>query len=176
MAQIHSATLSLEKRKEVISRFSEKVSNAMLKSPPTKDFVRNALRRKGSPRCVVRIQRNSLDLILRYGDDLADLFSEYPDNLLSPFPYDIFVGYQKPDTKDRIDTVKVLTEEATWIDEWGTGWGHALGGVGATTVSYPLKDWAQLDDYLKNQFPDPRATGRLDVAAEAIKKHGKTRY
>jgi uroporphyrinogen decarboxylase len=174
--EILSDSLPLEERKAVITRFSEKVGNALLKSPPTKDFVKNALRRKGSPRCVVRIQRNSLDVILRYGDDLADLFSEYPDNLLSPFPYDIFVGYQKPDKKDYIDTVKVLTEQATWIDEWGTGWGHAHGGVGATTVSYPIKDWSQLDDYLKNQFPDPRAAGRLDVAAEVIKKHGKTRY
>jgi len=169
-------TLSLDKKKEILSRFGEKVGNAMLKSPPTKDFVKNALRRKGSPRCVTRVQRLSIDIILQYGDDLADLFSAYPDDIISPHPYDIFIGYQKPDKKDKIDTIKALTENATWVDEWGTGWGHALGGVGATSVSYPIKDWSQLDDYLTHQFPNPREAGRLDVAAEAIKKHGDTRY
>ena len=51
----------------------------------------------------------------------------------------------------------MLTESATWTDEWGTQWGHAEGGIGATTTGYPLADWSQLDDYLAHRFPDPRA-------------------
>ena len=54
--------------------------------------------------------------------------------------------------------------------------GMPSGGIGATPVSYPLKGWAQLDDYLAHQFLDPRAVGRLDVTAEAIRRHGKSRY
>ena len=170
------AAMPLEERKVVIAHFNEKVGRALLKSPPSKDFVKNAIHRKGSSRCVIRVQRLSIDVILRYGDALADLFSAYPDDLVSPHPYDAFVGYQLPEQKDRIDTVKVLTEEATWVDEWGTGWGHALGGVGATSVSYPLKDWSHLDDYLARQVPNPRAPGRLNVTADAIRTFGPTRY
>ena len=70
----------------------------------------------------------------------------------------------------------MLTESATWTDEWGTQWGHAEGGTGATTMGYPLADWSQLDDYLKHRFPDPRAPGRLDPAAAAIRLHGERRY
>jgi len=34
--------------------------------------------------------------------------------------------------------------DAQWTDEWGTGWRHAIGSVGASTVSNPIEDWSQL--------------------------------
>ncbi len=63
-----------------------------------------------------------------------------------------------------------------WLDEWGTRWGHAYGGVGATPVDSPIKDWAQLDDYLAHHMPDPRASGRLDGVRELLAMHGETKY
>lgn len=171
----HTA-LPLVEREAILRRFGQRVGAALLASPPTKQLVRDALRRKGSPRCIIRMQRLSLDVILRYGDALADVFCQYPDDIISPHPYDAQVGYQKPGTPNPINAVQVMTESATWTDEWGTRWGHAEGGVGATATGYPLKDWSQLDDYLARQFPDPRAAGRLDAAAAAIRQHGSTRY
>lgn len=171
-----TSALPLAEREAIIRRFSQRVTAALAASPPTKQLVRSALRRQGAPRCIIRVQRLSLDVILRYGDDLADVFCAYPDDIISPHPYDFFVGYQKPDAKDPINTIRVMTESATWTDEWGTRWGHAEGGVGATSTGYPLADWSQLDDYLAHRFPDPRAPGRLDPAAAAIREHGRSRY
>jgi hypothetical protein len=170
------AVQELGERAAALRRFSERVETALQESAPTKELVRNALRRKGSPRCIIRVQRLSLDVILRYGDDLADIFCAYPDDIISPHPYDMFIGYQAPARKDRIDPLRVMMESATWRDEWGTEWGHARGGVGASCVDYPLKDWSRLDGYLGNNFPDPRAPGRLAESAAAIRKHGEKRY
>ena len=150
-ALARSAALPLAQREAIVRRFNERVTGALLHSPPTKELVKRALRRKGAPRCLVRVQRLSLDVILRYGDDLADVFCAYPDDIISPHPYDFFVGYQKPHAKDPVNAIQVLTEPATWTDEWGTQWGHAEGGVGATSTGYPLTDWSQLDDYLAHQ-------------------------
>jgi len=50
--------------------------------------------------------------------------------------------------------------DAQWEDEWGTRWAHAFGGVGATPIDCPLKDWSQLDEYLARRVPDPRTAGR----------------
>ena len=171
-----AAALPLAQREAIVRRFNERVTGALLQSPPTKELVKNALHRKGAPRCLVRLQRLSLDVILRYGDDLADVFCAFPDDLISPHPYDFFVGYQPPHAQGSINALQVLTEPATWTDEWGTQWGHAAGGVGATATGYPLTDWSQLDDYLAHRFPDPRAPGRLDAAAAVIQKHAANRY
>ena len=65
---------------------------------------------------------------------------------------------------DRIDEVKVMTEGARWTDEWGTEWGHAEGGVGATSLSCPLADLSRVKEYLAHRFPDARAPGRLDAS------------
>ena len=54
--------------------------------------------------------------------------------------------------------------------------GHAFGGVGATPVQTPIKDWSQLDDYLANRMPDPHAPGRLDSALCVLAIHGETKY
>ena len=171
-----AAALPLAQREAIVRSFGQRVTAALLQSPPTKQLVRSALRRQGSPRCIIRIQRLSLDVILRYGDDLADVFCAYPDDIISPHPYDFFVGYQKPDAKDPINTIQVLTETATWTDEWGTQWGHAEGGVGATATGYPLSDWSQLDDYLGTPVSRSPRPGRLDPAAAAIRQHAASRY
>jgi uroporphyrinogen decarboxylase len=67
-------------------------------------------------------------------------------------------------------------QEKAWVDEWGTGWKHAADGVGANPVEHPIKDWLQLDDYLRNHLPDPHAPGRLDAALPALAKHGPSKY
>ena len=171
-----AAAIPLAEREAIVGHFNQRVTAALLESPPTKHLVRRALRREGSPRCIIRVQRLSPDVILRYGDALADVFCTYPDDIVSPHPYDFFVGYQKPDAKAPIHALRVLMESATWTDEWGTQWGHAEGGVGAIATGYPLADWSQLDDYLAHRFPDPRVPGRLDPAAAAIRQHGDRRY
>ncbi len=158
-----------------IARFKQRVSDAQEAHPPTKDWVRRRLRGQQSGPCPVRINRLSLDIIARYGDDLTDLFCEFPDDMLCIYPYDFAVGYQPADKADRINSVEVMMRDARWTDEWGVGWGHAFGGVGARPVEYPLKDWSQLDDFLA-QVPDGRAPGRLDAAAEVLRTHGSDTY
>ena len=158
-----------------IARFKRRVGAAQKAHPPTKDWVRKAFRGEGDGRCPVRINRLSLDIIVRYGDDLTDLFCEFPDDVLCIYPYEFAIGYQPADKADRINPVEVMMSDARWTDEWGVGWGHAFGGVGARPVEYPLTDWAQLDDYLK-RVPDARAPGRLDAAGEVLSTHGHDTY
>jgi len=158
-----------------IACFKKRVSDAQKAYPPTKDWVRKTFRGEGCGRCPVRINRLSLDIIVRYGDDLADLFCEFPDDVICIYPYDFAIGYQPVDQADRINPVEVMMRDARWTDEWGVGWGHAFGGVGARPVEYPLEDWSQLDDYL-TRIPDARAPGRLDAAAEVLDTHGSDTY
>ena len=155
-----------------VRRFDERVSAALQAAPPSRDLVRRATRRQGASRCPVRLRRLSYDIVLRYGDVLADLFCEYPDDTVFVAPYEICIGFQPPERKDRVDPVLALTQDARWTDEWGTTWAHAFGGVGATPVACPLRDWVQLDDYLAHGIPDPNAAGRLDVVQAAVNAYG----
>ncbi|MCX5757779.1 MAG: hypothetical protein NTU83_04605 [Candidatus Hydrogenedentes bacterium] len=160
-----------------IAAFEARVNEAQDAHPPTKAWVKDAIHRRGSGRCPVRLKRLSFDLILRHGDALADLFCEFPDDVIAVIPYDITIGYQPPEKTPRINPVEALMGDAQWIDEWGTHWGHAFGGVGATPVDEPLKDWSQLTDYLAQHMPDPRAPGRFDTAKPALDRHpAKYRY
>jgi uroporphyrinogen decarboxylase len=159
-----------------IARFEERVNAAQKANPPKKEWARAALHGKGDGRCPVRLKRLSFDMILKYGDALADLFCAYPDDVIAIIPYDITIGYQSPEKKPRINTVEALMRDMKWLDEWGTQWGHAFGGVGATPVDYPLKDWSALDDYLEHKVPDPNAAGRLDAAASALTPHKDAKY
>lgn len=159
-----------------IAHFEERVNAAQAANPATKQWVRFALHGQGNGRCPVRLKRLSLDLILKYGDALADLFCEFPDDLIAIIPYDITIGYQPPDKKPRVNAVEALMSGMEWLDEWGTRWGHAFGGVGATPVDYPIKNWAALEDYLKYKIPDPNAPGRLDAASAALAPHRNTKY
>lgn len=168
--------LTLQERETIIQRFNARVDQAIVDSAPSKDWVRRALRRGGAERCPVRLRRLSLDVILRHGDALADLFCQYPDDVVFVAPYDMFVGYQPGDHPNQVNPLQVLTEQAQWLDEWGTEWSHAAGGMGATTVAYPLQDWSQLDDYLAERMPNPLLPGRLDGAVPALRMHGQTKY
>jgi len=172
----HFRTLPIAEMEAILARFEDRVDAAMAASPPSRAWVKEAIHRRGSGRCPVWIKRLSLDIVLRYGDALADLFCEYPDHAVRVVPYDIFIGYQAPGRTPRINPVEVLMREAQWEDEWGTRWGHAFGGVGATPVDYPLTDWAGLEEYLARRVPDPRAPGRLDAAAATLRMHGRDRY
>ena len=167
---------TLEEMEEAIRHFNARVDAAVVKSSPSKEWVRRAVRRQGAPRCPVRVRRLSFDVILRHGDGLTDLFCEFPDDTVFLTAYDLFVGYQPPDRTDRVNPVAALMCNAQWTDEWGTRWGHAEGGVGASPLDHPIKDWSQLDDYLHWKVPDPLAPGRLDSVKAALEMHGKTKY
>lgn len=169
-------SLSLPEIKAALRRFDERVNAAMAAVPPSKERVKRALHRAGDGRCPVWIKRLSPDVILRYGDDLADLFCRWPDDAVRVVPYDLWVGYQPPDRPQRIDPVEIVTRDAEWEDEWGTRWAHSSGGVGATPVAHPLQNWSRLDDYLAHQFPDPQAPGRLDAGAAGLQQYGASRY
>jgi uroporphyrinogen decarboxylase len=176
MSTANAVSLSVSEKRAIIAGFEAKVSAAQKASPPTKEWVRKAIRRQGAPRCPVRLKRLSLDVILRYGDKLADLYCQYPDDVLHAQPYEFAVGYQPPDRPDRIDELQVLTESAEWTDEWGTRWGHRTTGVGATPVEVPLRDWSQLEDYLAHRMPDPDAPGRLASVQPLLAAHGESKY
>jgi uroporphyrinogen decarboxylase len=170
------STLPLSQKQAIVCRFEQRINEAQKNSPPTREWVRKAIRRQGAPRCPVRLKRLSLDVTIRYGDQLADLFCRYPDDVIHAQAYESCVGYQPPDGADRVDAVKVLTESAEWTDEWGTRWGHRMGGVGATPVDVPIKDWSQLDDFLAHRIPDPNAPGRLASVMPLLSMHGETKY
>ena len=171
-------SLPLAEMEARITRFEERVSAAQQKHPPTKQWVRQALRRQGAARCAVRIKRLSLDIIARYGDKLADLFCQYPDDVVFAAPYELGMGFQPRDLErqERLTPVRALLQAARWVDEWGTTWAHAFGGVGATSVAYPIQNWSQLDAYLSARIPDPFAAGRLDGLRSAVAMHGQTKY
>jgi uroporphyrinogen decarboxylase len=168
--------LKQEEKEEIVRRFNERVDTSLQAAGPTKEWVKKALSRRGASRCPVRLRRLSVDIILRYGDPLADLFCAFPDDVAFVQAYDIFVGYQSPDKTDRINPIQAMTEDCRWTDEWGTQWQHAPGGVGASTVSNPLQDWSQLDEYLARHLPDPHAPGRLDGVRPALAQHGQRKY
>jgi uroporphyrinogen decarboxylase len=169
-------SLPLAEMEAIIDRFEERVNAAQRSNPATKSWVKEAIRRRGPGRSPVRLKRLSFDIILRYGGALAELFSAFPDDVVAVIPYDITVGYQPPGREPRINPVEVLMRDAQWTDEWGTRWGHAFGGVGATPIDHPLKDWSQLDDYLADRVPDPRAPGRMDAARSVLDAHGAAKY
>ncbi|MCL4504806.1 MAG: hypothetical protein M1434_04430 [Chloroflexi bacterium] len=167
--------LPLAEMEETVARFEERIYAAQRNHPPTKQWVRDAIHRKGAPRCPTRLRRLSYDIIVRYGDALADLFCEFPDDVIALAPYDISIGYQPPEQDPRLSTVQALMQAMQWTDEWGTQWAHAYGGVGASQVGFPLQEWSQLDEYLAH-IPDPAAPGRFDAARPLLAVHGATKY
>lgn len=160
----------------IVTRFKERVDAAQQASPPNKEWVRKALRREGAERCLVRMNRFSTDVIVRHGDALADLLCQFPDDVVFVVPYEFALGYQAPDHPDRLSNIEALMQEKEWVDEWGIGWKHAADGVGANPVNHPIKDWSQLDDYLRNQMPDPHEPGRLAAALSTLAKLGSGKY
>jgi len=176
MSGSDAGTASLDEKRSLIHRFNRRVDEAQHAKPSTKEWVGKALRREGASRCPIRLNNLSYDVILRYGDDLSDLLTEYPDDIVLAQAYHMFVGHQ-PGGPDRpIDPIQVLTERAEWTDEWGTRWEHAAGGTGASPKAVPLSDWSELDKYLAHRMPDPKAPGRLDGALPTVQLHGESKY
>jgi uroporphyrinogen decarboxylase len=157
----------------ILDRFNQRFDEAHVHAPPSKRWVRRALHRRGAARCPVRLKRMSYDLILRYPEELADLFTQYPDDALFAQAYEAWTGF-RPITP--VDPLRALTEAAEWTDEWGTPWHHAAGGVGATPAGCALAEWDQLDDYLARRLPNPSEPGRLDGAMPMLTRHGGGRY
>lgn len=169
-------TLPLSTMEDIVARFKDRVDAAQLASPPTKDRVSKAVRRQGADRCLTRMYRFSTDVIVRYGDALADLLCQYPDDVIFVVPYDFTLGYQAPGRPGPLTNVEAMMQEREWTDEWGIGWKHAADGVGANPINHPIKDWSQLADYLRNQIPDPHQQGRLSDALPTLAKHGSSKY
>jgi len=167
---------SLEEIEALVHRFNERVDGALRQAEPGKAWTRSALTRRGAPRCPIHLRELSYDIILRHGDVLAELLAGHPDDLVFVDPYEWVIGYQAPGAVEPIEPLRALAQEATWVDEWGTRWGHAAGGVGATPIGHPLDDWSGLEDYLACRMPDPRAPGRLDGALPSLGMHGPSRF
>ena len=168
--------IPIEERRATIGRFSDRVDAAEEAAAPTKAWARNAVKRAGAPRCPVRLRRLTHDIVLRYPDALGDLFAEFPDDVIHIQPYDMFFGYQSPEAEPQVDPIRGLTEAATWVDEWGTGWEHAVGGSGASPITAPIADWGDLEGYLRNRMPDPAAAGRFDGVLPKLARIGASHY
>ena len=167
--------LPLARMEELIARFNERVDAVQRRRAPDRDWVTEAIGRRGGRRSPIRLKRLSLDVIVRYGEELADIFCDLPDDLISFAPYEWSVGFQPASRTDRVNTVQALMKESQWVDEWGARWAHAADGVGAIQVEHPLKDWARLDEYLA-RMPDPDGPGRLDEAERQMAPHRGRRY
>ncbi len=173
---VNASPRSFEQIEVAVRRFNEQMDGALRQAAPGKAWTADALARRGAPRCPIHLRELSYDIILHHADVLAELLASYPDDLVFVDPYEWVIGYQAPGAIDPIDPLRALTQEAEWVDEWGTRWGHAAGGVGATPVAYPLDDWCGLEDYLAHRIPDPGLPGRLDGALPSLRAHGPSRY
>ena len=171
-----SPNTALAEWKATAERFEQRIRDAQLANPPTRDRVKGAIKRTGTGRCPAWIKRLSMDVVVRYGDDLADVFCEYPDDLIRLAPYELWIGHQPADRPDKVDPVFVLTQDAQWRDEWGTRWAHSAGGTGAHQMSFPIEDWSQLDDYIAHQLPKADAPGRFDPVLPDIKMYKGSKY
>jgi uroporphyrinogen decarboxylase len=168
--------IPIHERRATIGRFNDRVDAAEAAAAPSKAWAGQAIRHAGGPRPPVRLRRLTHDVVLRYPDALADLFVRFPDDVIHLQPYDMFFGYQPPDTEDPVDPIRCLTESATWVDEWGTGWEHAAGGSGASPISAPIAEWDDLDAYLRRRMPDAAAPGRFDALLPRLAAVGPSRY
>src|SRR5258706_14091992 len=80
--------LPLSRMEEIIARFNERVDASQRARPADRAWVMEAIQRRGGRRCPIRLKRLSLDAIVRYGDALADLFCEFPDDAMAFSSYD----------------------------------------------------------------------------------------
>jgi uroporphyrinogen decarboxylase len=165
--------LPLARMEEISARFESAVKAAQLASPPSRELLRRAVRRQEAARCPVWLRRVTPDLVIRYGEALVELFSEFPDDLGRVSPYDLMVGYRP---KIPITPVEALMTDAEWTSEWGVRWRHVVGGVGASEAASALPDWSGLEAYLAT-LPDPDEPGRLSAAAPPARElHTAGRY
>ncbi|MBW1673606.1 MAG: hypothetical protein JRJ45_08160 [Deltaproteobacteria bacterium] len=167
---------NLTEIEKLIERFNHRINEAQMRSFASKNMVKKAIRRKGAKRCTFRLKMVSPEIIIRYNDNLADILCEFPDDIICMHPYDYTIGYQSPESKNYINPIRTIMGNFKWIDEWGTSWAHAVGGIGAMQIDYPLKDWSLLNDYLANKFPNPNKPGRLDAPISELQMHGGKKY
>lgn len=172
---IDTTSLSLAELHSIMADFERNVDAALVAHRPTKDFVRSAIRRRGAGRCPTRLRRLSHGVVIKNAHALTALFREFPDDVVAVFPYDIWIGYQRPGVEPRLDSIDLVTRDVEWTDEWGVRWAHAAGGVGGSPVDHPIKDWSQLDEYIRS-MPDPHEPGRFDEALRQVELHGETKY
>ena len=78
----------------------------------------------------------------KYGQDLEDLVLAHPR---------IFPTYEREE-KSFGFTDRPMYLRGKHTDCWGTVWDNLEEGLAGLTVSYPLEDWSDLDDYVP---PDP---------------------
>ena len=64
--------LPLAEMEARLTRFETQVNAAQRAAPPSKAWVRQALKRQGPGRCPVRLKRLSLDVALRHDQALAE--------------------------------------------------------------------------------------------------------
>lgn len=169
-------TLPLTAMEDILARFKERLEAAQLASPPNIDRVRKTIRREGADRCLARMNRFSTDVVVRYGDALTDLLCQFPDDVVFVLAYEFALGYQPANRPGRLSNLEALMREREWTDEWGTVWRHSFDGVGANPVGHPIKDWSQLDDYLRRQMPNAHEPGRIAAALPTLAKLGSRRY
>ncbi len=74
-------SLPIAEMEAILTSFEQRTSAAQAASSPSKHWVKRAIRRQGDGRCPVWIKRLSLDIVLRHGEALADLFCRYPDDV-----------------------------------------------------------------------------------------------
>ena len=155
-------TLPLSTMEDIVARFKDRVDAAQLAEPTDERSCQSkAVRRQGADRCLTRMYRFSTDVIVRYGDALADLLCQYPDDVIFVVPYDFTLGYQCPGRPGHLTNVEAMMQEnANGPTSGASGWKHAADGVDANRINHPIKDWSQLADYLRNQIPDPHQPGR----------------
>jgi hypothetical protein len=75
---------SLEEIEALVRRFNERVDGALLHAEPSKGWTRNALTRRGAPRCPIHLRELSYDIILRHGDVLAEMLAGHPSSSSIP--------------------------------------------------------------------------------------------
>lgn len=169
-ASLRRNTLPVAELEAITARFEQRIRDAQAAGPATREPVKRALKRQGGG-CPVWAKRLSLDVVVDYGDDLADIFCEYPDDIIRIAPYELWIGHQP-----QVNAVQVLTQDAAWIDEWGTRWAHSAGGTGAHQKQYPIPDWDRLDDYLAYHMPKADAPGRFDPVMADIERFRGQKY
>lgn len=90
----------------------------------------------------------------KYGDALAALIQEHPDDLLRFEPDDLELWFP-------------AGREDLAVDLWGTVWQGSPDSVGRNFGRPALESWSELDAYLQ-RVPDPRRADRFDRVTSGI--------
>ena len=138
------------------------------KTPLIKEKIIKAIERKNSyiPKSYSRI---APETILKKGHELLDILENYPDDFIDIDAFPIFIGYTMPNHEQK-NYYELISEDNEWIDEWGTKMSYRKNSVGAMAIGFPLKDWHNYNDYMKNKMPLASDSGRLSDAKKQLEK------